>query len=382
MNDKRKIQVLCIDDSALIRSILKEIINSQPDMEVVGVAPDPIIARDLIKQTNPDVLTLDVEMPKMDGLDFLEKLMRLRPMPVVMISSLTERGSEATLRALELGAVDFVAKPKLGMRDGMNEYADQIADKIRVAARARLRPRTAAPAAPVVGHAAAAVGPAVGAHVRADHAAAAPVAAAPARTHFSSTEKLIIVGASTGGTEAIKEFLVEMPPDCPGILIVQHMPAGFTTSFAKRLDGLCRIRVKEAVHGERVLPGHAYIAPGDMHLSLGRSGANYITELDQGPPVNRHRPAVDVLFRSAARNAGANALGVILTGMGKDGAAGMLEMRNAGAYNVAQDEASCVVYGMPKEAVAHGGVHEVLPLSQIGPHVLARLSAHGRVTRV
>ncbi|ATG21490.1 chemotaxis response regulator protein-glutamate methylesterase [Ralstonia pickettii] len=371
MNDKRKIQVLCIDDSALIRSILKEIINAQPDMEVVGVAPDPIIARDLIKQTNPDVLTLDVEMPKMDGLDFLEKLMRLRPTPVVMISSLTERGSEATLRALELGAVDFVAKPKLGMRDGMNEYADQIADKIRAAARARLRPRAAAPAA--------ATAAPQGAQVRAEHAPAAP---APARTHFSSTEKLIIVGASTGGTEAIKDFLLEMPPDCPGILIVQHMPAGFTTSFAKRLDGLCRIRVKEAVHGERVLPGHAYIAPGDMHLSLGRSGANYVTELDEGPPVNRHRPAVDVLFRSAARNAGANALGVILTGMGKDGAAGMLEMRNAGAYNVAQDEASCVVYGMPKEAVAHGGVHEVLPLSQIGPHVLARLSAHGRVTRV
>ncbi|WP_296229070.1 protein-glutamate methylesterase/protein-glutamine glutaminase [Ralstonia sp. UBA689] len=379
MNDKRKIQVLCIDDSALIRSILKEIINSQPDMEVVGVAPDPIIARDLIKQTHPDVLTLDVEMPKMDGLDFLEKLMRLRPTPVVMISSLTERGSEATLRALELGAVDFVAKPKLGMRDGMNEYADQIADKIRAAARAKLRPRTAAPAvAPAPTHAA---------HVRAEpgtapHMSAPAALATPARTHFSSTEKLIIVGASTGGTEAIKDFLLEMPPDCPGILIVQHMPAGFTTSFAKRLDGLCRIRVKEAVHGERVLPGHAYIAPGDMHLSLGRSGANYVTELDQGPPVNRHRPAVDVLFRSAARNAGANALGVILTGMGKDGAAGMLEMRNAGAYNVAQDEASCVVYGMPKEAVAHGGVHEVLPLSQIGPHVLAKLSAHGRVTRV
>lgn len=377
MNDKRKIQVLCIDDSALIRSILKEIINSQPDMEVVGVAPDPIIARDLIKQTNPDVLTLDVEMPKMDGLDFLEKLMRLRPTPVVMISSLTERGSEATLRALELGAVDFVAKPKLGMRDGMNEYADQIADKIRAAARARLRPRAAAPVA--AGGSVSASASAPGAHVRADHAAASP---APARTHFSSTEKLIIVGASTGGTEAIKDFLLEMPPDCPGILIVQHMPAGFTTSFAKRLDGLCRIRVKEAAHGERVLPGHAYIAPGDMHLSLGRSGANYVTELDQGPPVNRHRPAVDVLFRSAARNAGANALGVILTGMGKDGAVGMLEMRNAGAYNVAQDEASCVVYGMPKEAVAHGGVHEVLPLSQIGPHVLAKLSAHGRVTRV
>ena len=378
MNDKRKIQVLCIDDSALIRSILKEIINSQPDMEVVGVAPDPIIARDLIKQTNPDVLTLDVEMPKMDGLDFLEKLMRLRPTPVVMISSLTERGSEATLRALELGAVDFVAKPKLGMRDGMNEYADQIADKIRTAARAKLRPRTVAPVA-VAAMPGSATASAPGAHVRADHAPATP---APARTHFSSTEKLIIVGASTGGTEAIKDFLLEMPPDCPGILIVQHMPAGFTTSFAKRLDGLCRIRVKEAVHGERVLPGHAYIAPGDMHLSLGRSGANYVTELDQGPPVNRHRPAVDVLFRSAARNAGANALGVILTGMGNDGAVGMLEMRNAGAYNVAQDEASCVVYGMPKEAVAHGGVHEILPLAQIGPHVLARLSAQGRVTRV
>jgi two-component system chemotaxis response regulator CheB len=324
------------------------------------------------------VLTLDVEMPKMDGLDFLEKLMRLRPTPVVMISSLTERGSEATLRALELGAVDFVAKPKLGMRDGMNEYADQIADKIRTAARAKLRPRTVAPVA-VAAMPGSATASAPGAHVRADHAPATP---APARTHFSSTEKLIIVGASTGGTEAIKDFLLEMPPDCPGILIVQHMPAGFTTSFAKRLDGLCRIRVKEAVHGERVLPGHAYIAPGDMHLSLGRSGANYVTELDQGPPVNRHRPAVDVLFRSAARNAGANALGVILTGMGKDGAVGMLEMRNAGAYNVAQDEASCVVYGMPKEAVAHGGVHEVLPLSQIGPHVLAKLSAHGRVTRV
>jgi len=378
MNDTRKIRVLCIDDSALIRSILKEIINSQPDMEVVGVAPDPIIARDLIKQTNPDVLTLDVEMPKMDGLDFLEKLMRLRPTPVVMISSLTERGSEATLRALELGAVDFVAKPKLGMRDGMNEYADQIADKIRAAARAKLRPRAAAPAAHA-SHAAHATHAAAPAHVRAEHAPAAP---APARTHFSSTEKLIIVGASTGGTEAIKEFLLEMPPDCPGILIVQHMPAGFTTSFAKRLDGLCRIRVKEAVHGERVLPGHAYIAPGDLHLSLGRSGANYVTELDQGPPVNRHRPAVDVLFRSAARNAGANALGVILTGMGRDGAVGMLEMRNAGAYNVAQDEASCVVYGMPKEAVAHGGVHDILPLHQIGPHVLAKLSVHGRVTRV
>lgn len=372
-------KVLIVDDSAVVRQMLTEILSSDAGIEVVGSASDPLIARDKIKRLNPDVITLDVEMPRMDGLAFLENLMRLRPLPVVMISSLTERGSEATLRALELGAVDFVAKPKLGMRDGMNEYADQIADKIRAAARAKLRPRAAAPAvAPAPAHVA---------HVRAEpgatgHAPAHAPAPAAARTHFSSTEKLIIVGASTGGTEAIKEFLLEMPPDCPGILIVQHMPAGFTTSFAKRLDGLCRIRVKEAAHGERVLPGHAYIAPGDMHLSLGRSGANYVTELDQGPPVNRHRPAVDVLFRSAARNAGANALGVILTGMGKDGAAGMLEMRNAGAYNVAQDEASCVVYGMPKEAVAHGGVHEVLPLSEIGQHVLAKLSAHGRVTRV
>jgi two-component system chemotaxis response regulator CheB len=363
MTDTR-IKVLCIDDSALIRSVLREIINSQPDMVVVGVAPDPIIARDLIKKTNPDVLTLDVEMPRMDGLDFLEKLMRLRPTPVVMISSLTQRGSEATLRALELGAVDFVPKPTLGMRDGMLEYTDLIAEKIRMAARARLRQ-----------HLKATTG------VLTDHPSSPPPEQA-VRFQFGTTEKLLIVGASTGGTEAIKELLLPMPPDCPGILIVQHMPAGFTSSFAQRLDGLCNIRVKEAIHGERVLPGHAYIAPGGLHLRLARSGANYITELDEGPPVNRHRPSVDVLFQTAARYAGANAVGVILTGMGKDGAAGMLAMREAGAHNVAQDEATCVVFGMPREAIAQGAVHDVLPLEQIPYHVLQLLARHGRVTRV
>lgn len=371
MTDTR-IKVLCIDDSALIRSLLREIINSQPDMTVVGVAPDPIIARDLIKQTNPDVVTLDVEMPRMDGLDFLEKLMRLRPTPVVMISSLTQRGSDATLRALELGAVDFVPKPRLGMRDGMLEYTDLIADKIRIAARARLRQRPA-PGSP---------SPPAGQSTAASGVTPGAVTARSSGFQFGTTEKLLIVGASTGGTEAIKEMLLPMPPDCPGILIVQHMPAGFTRSFAQRLDTLCSIRVKEAVHGERVLPGHAYIAPGGMHMRLGRSGANYLTELDDGPPVNRHKPSVDVLFHSAAHHAGANAVGVMLTGMGKDGATGMLAMRQAGAHNVAQDEASCVVFGMPREAIAQGAVHDVLPLEEIAGHVLHLLARHGRVTRV
>jgi two-component system chemotaxis response regulator CheB len=357
-----KIKVLIVDDSALIRSVMKEIIGAQQDMEVVGVAPDPIVARELIKQTNPDVLTLDVEMPRMDGLDFLERLMRLRPMPVVMVSSLTERGSEITLRALELGAVDFVTKPKLSIQSGMQEYAELIADKIRAAAKARVRART----------------------VPAANAGNSGGEALPmVRNPLTSSEKLIIIGASTGGTEAIKEFLIQMPSDCPGILITQHMPEGFTTSFARRLDSLCKISVKEAAGGERVLPGHAFIAPGHSHLSLARSGANYVTQLDQGPPVNRHRPSVDVLFRSAAQFAGKNAVGVILTGMGKDGAAGMLEMKNAGAWNVAQDEASCVVFGMPREAIAVGATHEVGPLDALPRMVLDYLAAHGgRALRV
>ena len=350
-----KIKVLIVDDSALIRGVMKEIISSQSDMEVVGVAPDPLVARELIKQTNPDVLTLDVEMPKMDGLDFLEKLMRLRPMPVVMVSSLTERGSEITMRALELGAVDFVTKPKISIQSGMREYTDLIADKIRAAAKARIRPRTLAPAA--------------------------PGGALPAlRNPLTSSEKLIIIGASTGGTEAIREFLMQMPSDCPGILIAQHMPEGFTTSFARRLDSLCKISVREAAGDERVLPGHAYIAPGHSHLLLVRSGANYMTRIEQTDPVNRHRPSVDVLFRSAATAAGKNAVGVILTGMGKDGAAGMLEMKHAGAHNFAQDEASCVVFGMPREAIAMGGADEVGALTDLPGMVLGYLATHGSRT--
>lgn len=354
------IKVLIVDDSALIRGVMKEIVNEQPDMEVVGVAPDPLAARDLIKQTNPDVLTLDVEMPKMDGLDFLERLMRLRPMPVLMVSSLTERGSEITLRALELGAVDYVTKPKISIQSGMREYAELIAEKIRIAARARVK-----------------AAPPPGAHAQ----GAAPLAAL--RNPLVSSEKLIIIGASTGGTEAIKDFLVQMPSDCPGILIAQHMPEGFTRSFANRLDKLCKISVQEAEGNERVLPGHAYLAPGHSHLKLVRSGANYMTQLDQGPPVNRHRPSVDVLFQSAAASAGKNAVGVILTGMGRDGATGMLAMKKAGAYNLAQNEATCVVFGMPREAIAIGATHETAPLHELPGRALAVLTAQGnRAMRV
>lgn len=344
-----KKRVIVVDDSALIRKLLSQIINSQPDMEVVGVAPDPLVARELIRSLNPDVITLDIEMPKMDGLDFLDRLMRLRPMPVVMVSTLTARGSDATLRALELGAVDYVAKPAFDIEHGLAEYAIEITDKIRHAAGARIRQRvtTGGSVLPALGN------------------------------RLASTEKLIIIGASTGGTEAIKEVLMRMPPDCPGILITQHMPEGFTKSFAARLNTLCRIAVSEAEHNERILPGHAYIAPGHSHLLLKKSGANYMTELSQGPPVNRHRPAVDVLFRSAAQYAGPNSVAVILTGMGKDGAAGMLEMKQAGSRTIAQDEASCVVFGMPKEAIARGGAEEVVPLSSIAERVLSLVRGSG-----
>lgn len=350
-----KIKVLVIDDSALIRSLLTEMINQQHDMEVIGAAPDPLVARDMIKRLNPDVLTLDVEMPKMDGLDFLEKLMRLRPMPVVMVSTLTERGSEITLRALELGATDFVTKPKTGISDGMREYTEEIAGKIRIASQARVSTlqRT----------------------VKQGQTSTATLGLL--KNRLISSEKLLIVGASTGGTEAIKAFLLQMPSDCPGILITQHMPAGFTKSFANRLNSICKIEVSEAVDGERVLPGHAYIAPGDKHLLLGRSGANYVTKLSDADPVSRHKPSVDVLFDSSAEAAGKNAIGIILTGMGKDGAAGMAKMKQAGTYNFAQDEASCVVFGMPKEAIAHGGVDEVLPLAELPKAVLHKLVASG-----
>ena len=346
-----KIKVLVIDDSALIRGLMKEIINSRPDMEVVGVAPDPLVARELIKQLDPDVLTLDVEMPKMNGLEFLDRLMRLRPMPVVMVSSLTEQGSETTIRALEMGAVDFVTKPKISIQTGLQSYAELIAEKIRIAARANIKPRLLDGLnKQVSGH-----------------------APAPGRTPPSASEKLIIIGASTGGTDAIKNLLLQLPPDSPGILIAQHMPEGFTRSFANRLDKLCQISVKEAEGGERVLPGHAFVAPGHSHLLLTRCGASYMTRLDQGPPVNGHRPSVDALFKSAAASAGSNAVGVILTGMGKDGAAGMLKMREAGAYNLAQDESSCVVFGMPRAAIELNAAHEVLPLSALPEGVLRQL---------
>lgn len=340
----KKIRVLCVDDSALVRGLMVEIINSHADMEVVATAPDPLVARELIKQHNPDVLTLDVEMPRMDGLDFLERLMRLRPMPVVMVSSLTERGSEVTLRALELGAVDFVTKPKLGLRDGLIEYSDLIADKLRAAAASR--PRQAMSQRP-----------------RPRQLTARP---------FSTTEKLVMIGASTGGTEAIRQVLEPLPPNSPAIMITQHMPAGFTRSFVQRLDNLCAVQVHEAEDGQRVMPGNVYLAPGGVaHMKLARSGANYVVQLDQGEPVNRHRPSVDVLFHSAAEVAGRNAVGVLLTGMGKDGAQGMLAMKQAGAVTFAQDEASCVVFGMPREALLIGAASEAVPLSEISERILA-----------
>ena len=360
-----KTRVVVVDDSALVRGLLAEIINRQNDMECVGAASDPIVAREMIRNLNPDVITLDIEMPRMDGIDFLSKLMRLRPMPVVMVSTLTERGAEVTLRALELGAVDFVAKPKIGVADGLRQLAEDITDKVRTAACAHVRrlPAAAQPAAPA-GHAA------PGSGVRAG-AAGAPVA----NIGRLSTEKIIFIGASTGGTEATKEVLMNLPPDAPAVVITQHMPPGFTKSYAARLDGLCRIRVKEAVDGDRVLPGHAYIAPGGLHLSVERSGANYVARVRDGDPVNRHKPSVEVLFDSAARVVGPNALGVMLTGMGADGARAMKAMRDAGSWNLCQDEASCVVFGMPREAIAHGAAHEVLALQRIAPALIERLRA-------
>ena len=346
------IRVVVVDDSALVRSLLAEIVNRQPDMRCVGAASDPYAAREMIRTLDPDVITLDVEMPRMDGIDFLGKLMRLRPMPVLMVSTLTERGAEVTLRALELGALDFVAKPKIGVADGLQALAADITEKIRIAARAQVRRAPAATAR-----------------------AAEPRTSEPAPAPLGrlSTEKLIFIGASTGGTEATKELLLGLPPDAPAVLITQHMPPGFTTSYAARLDSLARIRVKEASDGERVLPGHAYIAPGGLHLSVERSGANYVARVRDGAPVNRHKPSVEVLFRSAAQAVGPNALGVMLTGMGADGALAMREMREAGSYNVCQDEASCVVFGMPREAIAAGAAHEVLPLKQIAGRLIERL---------
>jgi two-component system chemotaxis response regulator CheB len=356
--DLKKIRVLVVDDSALVRSLLAEIINRQKDMECIGSANDPLIAREMIRELNPDVLTLDIEMPRMDGIDFLGRLMRLRPMPVLMISTLTERGAEVTMKALELGAVDFVAKPRIGVAGGLTELSDQIVEKVRIAAAAHIRRTVAEPS----GATTAAGG-------------TAPVRLPVTSIGRMSTEKLICIGASTGGTEAIKEILTRLPADAPGIVITQHMPPGFTTSFAARLNSLCQISVQEAVNGERILPGHAYIAPGGKQFRVDRSGANYVAVVEDGELVNRHRPSVEVLFKSAASVVGRNAYGVMLTGMGNDGAKAMREMKDAGSYNFVQDEASCIVFGMPREAILHGAADEVLPLTAIAPALIAKLSS-------
>ncbi len=365
----KKIRVVVVDDSALVRGLLTEIINRQPDMECVATANDPLIAREVIRQQDPDVITLDVEMPKMDGLDFLERLMRLRPMPVVMISTLTERGAEVTLRALELGAIDFVAKPRVGVSSGLSELATQIVEKIRVAAVARVR-RSVLNRDETGRHNGSPINdfPLGGTLVTALHG-------------NLSTEKIVFIGASTGGTEAIKAILLSLPADSPAIVITQHMPAGFTTSFASRLDALCQIAVKEAVNGERLLPGHAYIAPGGWQFHVGRSGANYVAVVDDGPAVNRHKPSVEVLFRSGAQLVGRNAIGVMLTGMGADGAVAMREMKDAGSFNIVQNEETCVVFGMPREAIAHGAADEVLPLDEIAAALIARLKSSAGSSR-
>jgi len=367
----KKTRVIVVDDSALVRSLLAEIINRQADMECIGTANDPLIAREMIRELNPDVITLDIEMPKMDGIEFLGRLMRLRPMPVVMISTLTERGADVTMRALELGAVDFVSKPRIGLADGIKELAGQIVEKIRVAATAHIR-RVTSPPVGSSSTPASASSSSPGA-VSANESSSAPQKSNQLIGRIS-TEKLICIGASTGGTEAIKEVLLKMPADAPGIVITQHMPPGFTTSFAARLNGLCQITVKEAVQGERILPGHAYIAPGGRQFRIEKSGANYVCAVEDTEPVNRHKPSVEVLFRSAAKLVGRNAFGIMLTGMGNDGAKAMKEMRDSGSYNYVQDEASCVVFGMPREAILHGAADEVLPLTGIAPALLARLA--------
>jgi two-component system chemotaxis response regulator CheB len=342
-----KIRVLVVDDSALMRQVLGNLLGRDPSIEIVGTASDPYVARDKIKALQPDVLTLDVEMPRMDGLSFLEKLMRAHPMPVVMVSSLTESGCATTLRALELGAVDFVTKPKIDLRERLPEVAQEVIDKVKAAAMARVRTRPVIPGA-------------VPARVR----PAGPVA-------LRTTQQILAVGASTGGTEALREFLTALPADSPGVVVVQHMPEHFTRAFADRLDGLCTVRVKEGEDGDRVLAGHVLIAPGNYHMRLVREGATYLVRLSSDPPINRHRPAVDALFHSCAEHAGANVVGVIMTGMGDDGARGLLAMREAGARTLAQDEATCVVFGMPKVAIDMGAAQQILPLPRLASAALA-----------
>jgi two-component system, chemotaxis family, protein-glutamate methylesterase/glutaminase len=343
-----KVRVLVVDDSALMRQLLSSMMQSDRDIEVVGAAPDPLVARQMIKDLNPDVVTLDVEMPNMDGISFLEKIMKLRPMPVLMISSLTQEGAEATLQALELGAVDYIAKPKVDLQQGLAEKQAEIVEKVKIAAKARVRSRASATAR-----------------------AAAP---AMARVGFSTTERIVAIGASTGGVEALREVLCGLPADSPAVVVTQHMPAGFTTRFAERLNTLAQVTVQEAADGQRILPGHVYIAPGNWHLEVVRTGANYTCRLNDGSAVSGHRPSVDVLFRSVATSARGNAIGVILTGMGKDGAEGLKQMRAAGAATIGQNEATCIVYGMPKAAHALGATQIELPIEKVAAAILDRCS--------
>ncbi|MHB8535525.1 MAG: protein-glutamate methylesterase/protein-glutamine glutaminase [Sulfuricaulis sp.] len=346
MNDAKKIKVLIIDDSAVMRQMLTAILQEDGDMLVVGTAANPLIAREKIKALKPDVLTLDVEMPDMDGITFLEKLMRLYPLPVVMISSHTEKGAATTLRALELGAVDFVAKPQAGLREGMTrELMDEIRTKVREAASAHVRPGLTSdrPARP---------------HIP------------DASVSYSCREGVIVIGASAGGTQAIADILEKLPRQTPGIAIVQHMPPRFTASFAERLDNHCQLDVREAQSGDRLRHGVVLIAPGGYHMELMRAGGGYAVRVFLDEPVNRHRPSVDVLFDSTARIAGADALGLILTGMGSDGARGLHRMKTAGAHTIAQDQKSCVVFGMPEQAIRHGAVNEIVSLEQIPDRII------------
>jgi two-component system chemotaxis response regulator CheB len=355
----KKIRVLVVDDSAVMRQLLTEILGSDPSIEVVGSAADPYIAREKIKQLNPDVLTLDVEMPRMDGLAFLRNLMRLRPMPVVMCSSLTQQGAAVALDALALGAVDFVAKPAVDVVHGIKEAAQEIITKVKMAAHARVRPLVEAPALnPTQRH---------------DADVVLPRRSAP--TKFATTDRIIAIGASTGGTEAIKEVLSHLPADMAGIVIAQHIPQAFSGPFAARMNASSPLSVCEARDGQPILAGHAYIAPGDQHLLVVRDGARYQCRLSDGDLVNRHRPSVDVLFRSVAQSAGRNSVGVLLTGMGRDGAEGMKEMLDAGASTIAQDEDTSVVWGMPGAAWKIGAAQSLHPLPQIAGQIVKLATA-------
>ncbi|MGM0530519.1 MAG: protein-glutamate methylesterase/protein-glutamine glutaminase [Bacteroidota bacterium] len=351
---KNKIRVLVVDDSAVVRQTLEKIINSDPELEVMGTAADPYLAANKIKKEVPDVITLDVEMPRMDGLTFLKKIMSQHPMPVVIISSLTEKGTRSAIKALEFGAVEIITKPRMDSRKFIQESKIRICDAIKAAAVSTMKRRNV---------------PTPSIHVEPKYTADAVLPKSAAKSMVETTEVVVAVGASTGGTEAIAKFLEELPVDSPGIIIVQHMPEQFTRSFAERLDDTCRVTVKEAANGDSLIRGHVLIAPGNYHTLLKRSGARYYVEVKEGPMVNRHRPSVDVLFRSVARYAGRNAMGIILTGMGRDGAAGLLEMKQAGAKTIAQDEKSSVVYGMPKEAIELNAVDKILPLQEMAKFI-------------